>query len=458
MNPDVVVVGAGAAGIFAAWRAASLGAKVVLVEKTARVGTKILISGGGKCNVAHAGPIEEVLKAFRPNEARFIRPACYRLKNDEIVRLMTDRGLRVYTRDDGRVFPVDQTAKDVVDILRGYLDEASVKVRLETPVEEIVAAEGEIRGIRLGAAYARNAGYRKGTAYGAKALLNEVLQSSEPSRSTTHHSPSTLLDCPRVILATGGSSYPNSGTTGDGWPWTVALGHTLVKPRAALAPVYLRLEEKHAERSGIALRGPILKARYGGKEVARWNGDLLFTHQGISGPAALGVSRIVAEHHDDGETALEIDLVPGETFEALAARLLAYANAHPRRLVATFLDGLVPERLLGDLLVDAGVEAATAFSRLDKKSRNRLATTLKAWPLGPVRAVPLEKGEVVAGGVSLDEVDPQTMRSRLVRGLYLCGEVLDVAGPVGGYNLQAAFATGFVAGETAARDAGFPKS
>ena len=456
MKPDVVVVGAGAAGIFAAWRAAALGARVVLVEKTARIGTKILISGGGKCNVAHAGPIEDVLRAFRPNEARFLRPACYRLSNDAIVRLMTDRGLRVYTRDDGRVFPVDQTAKDVVAILRGYLDEAGVELRLDTPVDRIVAIGGRIQGLRLGATVAPHQGYRKATGYGAKALLNEVLAEplSSPGERGRGEWPRNL-DCPRVVLATGGSSYPNSGTTGDGWPWTVELGHTLVRTHAALAPMILRLEERHAERAGIALRGIVLRARQGGKAIAAWKGDLLFTHQGVSGPAALGVSRIVAERHPSGEPTLEVDLLPDENPEALAARLLATAGGSPKRLVASFLDGMVPERLEPDVLRDAAIEPGLSFSRLDKKARNRLVGTLKAWPLGAVRAVPLEKGEVVAGGVSLDEVDPQTMRSRLVEGLYLCGEVLDVAGPVGGYNLQAAFATGFVAGETAARDAGF---
>ena len=475
MNPDVVVVGGGAAGIFAAWRAASLGARVVLVEKTGRIGTKILISGGGKCNVAHAGPIEEVLKAFRPNEARFLRPACYRLKNDAIVRMMTDRGLRVYTRDDGRVFPIDQTAKDVVEILRGYLDETGVEVRLETPVARIMADEGRIAGIRLGAAYEAKKGYRKGSGFGAKALLNEVLASeplSPPGGSaegggdkTVSHVSSGVasqvergrgegeIRGPRVILATGGSSYPNSGTTGDGWPWTVELGHTLVRTHGALAPVYLYLEERHADRAGVALRGVVLRARREGKEAARWRGDLLFTHQGISGPAALGVSRAVAERNE--AATLAIDLTPEESFEALGARLLAYAGTNPRRLVRSFVEEIVPERLVGDLLETADIAGDLTFSRLDKKARNRLANALKAWPLGLVKAVPLEKGEVVAGGVALDEVDPQTMRSRLVQGLYLCGEVLDVAGPVGGYNLQAAFATGFVAGETAARDAGY---
>lgn len=456
MKPDVVVVGAGAAGIFAAWRAAALGARVVLVEKTSRIGTKILISGGGKCNVAHAGPIEGVLKAFRSNEARFLRPACYRLKNDDIVRMMTDRGLRVYTRDDGRVFPVDQTAKDVVEILRGYLEETGVEARLETPVEEIVAREGRIVGVRTGAAFTRNQGYRKGAGFGAKALLNEVLSApSSPNPLLPAGEQGALLECPRVILATGGSSYPNSGTTGDGWPWTVALGHRLVRTHAALAPVYLRLGEGHAERSGVALRDVVLRARLGGKAFAQWRGDLLFTHQGVSGPAALGVSRTIAERHPEGEMTLEIDLLPDEAQETLSSRLLDYAGASPRRLLASFLDERVPERLIDDVLASAGLDRTLSFSRLEKRARNRFANVLKAWSLGPVRAVPLEKGEVVAGGVSLDEVDPQSMRSRIVEGLYLCGEVLDVAGPIGGYNLQAAFATGFVAGEAAARDAGF---
>ncbi len=455
MKPDVVVVGAGAAGIFAAWRAASLGARVMLVEKTPRIGTKILISGGGKCNVAHAGPIEDVLKAFRPNEARFLRPACYRLRNDAIIQLMTDRGLRVYTRDDGRVFPIDQTAKDVVAILRDYLDEAGVEVRLETPVDRIVAEAGRIRGVQLGASVARHRGFAKTGGYGAKALLNEVLAASNSSLPTASGGEAGFLDCPRVVLATGGSSYPNSGTTGDGWPWTIELGHTLVRTHAALAPMYLRLEERHADRAGVALRGITLRARQGGKAVAQWTGDLLFTHQGVSGPAALGVSRIVAERHPEGELTLEIDVIPRESAEVLSSRLLTSASESPRRLVASFVDGLVPERLVSDVLQEAGIETSTLFARLEKKTRNRLVSTLKGWSLGPVRAVPIEKGEVVAGGVALDEVDPQTMRSRLVEGLYLCGEVLDVAGPVGGYNLQAAFATGFVAGETAARDAGF---
>ncbi len=404
---DVVVVGAGAAGIIAAWRAASLGARTLLLEKTNRLGTKILISGGGKCNITHDGPLEDVLRAFRPNEARFIRPACYRFTNQQIVKMLTDRGLRVYTRDDGRIFPVDQTAKDVVAILRTYLVDAGVDLRLEAPVTEIVARDGKVQGVRT---------------------------------------ETDLYRSPSVILATGGSSYPNSGTTGDGWPWVKALGHSIVKVRAALAPIYM---DGMSERSGIALRDVVLKARKGTKEIARWRGDLLFTHRGISGPTALGISRLVTEQMESDEVTLEVDLHPDLTFEDLGEELKQWCATNPRKRMGTYLEEVVPKNLVEDVLTVARIDPTVSGTSLGQKDRNRLIEILKGWKLGLVRTVPLEKGECVAGGISLDEVDPQTMKSKLVEGLYLCGEVLDVAGPVGGYNLQAAFATGFVAGESA---------
>jgi len=417
-NPDVIVVGAGAAGIFAAWRAATLGAKVVLLEKTVRIGTKILISGGGKCNITHAGTVEDVLKGFRPNEGRFIRPACYRFRNDQVVEMLTSRGLEVYTRPDGRIFPVDQTAKDVVRILHEYLDEAGVDIRFEHAVKGLEVVDSDTLSVR----------------FSVKSGEEQALQAKA------------------VVVSVGGSSYPNSGTTGDGWQWARGLGHSIVKVRAALAPMYLQLDPEMAtERAGIALRDCLLKARFNGKELARWQGDLLFTHQGVSGPTVLGISREVAERIQEGEVFLEVDLVPDRSFEVVTAEVLSTAAQHPKRLLASYVDTLVPSRLVESILDAASIALDLPGGRLDKKSRNRLVTVLKGWSLGPVRTVPLEKGEVVAGGISLDEVDPQTLRSKLTPNLFLCGEVLDIAGAVGGYNLQAAFATGFVAGESAAK-------
>lgn len=408
----MVVVGGGAAGILAAWNAARLGARTLLIEKTERLGTKILISGGGKCNLAHDGPLEDVIRAFRPNEARFLRPACYRLPNHEIIRMFVDRGLEVYTRPDGRVFPVDRTAKDVVDILESYLRDTRVVVWRETPVHDICAHQQRITGVN--------------TARGE-------------------------VQCPRVVLSVGGASYPKTGSTGDGYPWLRALGHTVVPIRAALAPAYMELDGTDP-RAGIALRDIVLKARIAGKEISRWRGDLLFTHRGVSGPAVLGLTRVVAQRFAEGPVTLEVQLAPDRTFEAWSEMLGHWRAEHPRRLITAFLEEQAPARLAEDLLSVAKIENRPA-STLGKRDLNRLIGVLQAWPLGKVRAVPMEKGEVVAGGVELDEVEPHTMRSRLCSGLYLCGEILDIAGPVGGYNLQAAFATGFVAGESAARDA-----
>lgn len=407
MPPDIVVVGAGAAGIIASWRAAQLGAEVLLIEKNPRIGTKILVSGGGKCNITHDGDLADVLRAFRPAEARFIRPACYRFTNREIVRMLTSRGLEVYTRPDGRIFPVHQTAKDVVAILGSYLRDVGVEIRLSTPVKRITHEGNRVTGV-------------------------ETEQGS--------------IACDRVILSVGGSSYPGTGTTGDGYPWVKELGHTLVKVRAALAPIYLQIDEEWPEeRAGIALRDILLKARQG-KEIARWRGDLLFTHHGISGPAVLAVSRVVAEKFGDGPISLEVDLAPDLSHEAVLENLNAWIRDNPRKSLASYADQYVPERLTR-LIFEPSKDPV---SQLSQKSKNRAVETIKAWPLGQVRAIPLEKGEVVAGGVSLEEVDPHTMRSLKCEGLFLCGEILDIAGPVGGYNLQAAFATGFVAGESAA--------
>jgi predicted Rossmann fold flavoprotein len=410
---SIVVIGAGAAGIMAARRAAELGAKVILLEKTPRLGTKILISGGGKCNITHDGPIEEVLRAFRKNEAEFIKPACYRFTNKQIVEVLTSRGLRVYTRPDGRIFPVDQTAKDVVAILGRYLDEVGVRVQLNCPVRSINRDAAGVEGVEID---------------------NDFL----PTR--------------HVVLAVGGSSYPNSGTTGDGFRMASSLGHTIVKIRAALAPITL-LGARWRPYSGVAFRNVVLKARQNGKECARWQGDVLFTHHGISGPCTLGISREVSEARERGSVDVEVDLIPMISFEDCSAETLAYGKQHPGRLISTYLEDTVPTRVIPEILASAEVTESTKFSTLTRAERSRLVATLKGLVLGTVESVVRDKGEVVAGGISLDEVDRQTMRSRRCIGLYLCGEVLDIAGPVGGYNLQAAFATGFVAGETAVADA-----
>lgn len=405
----VVVVGAGAAGIMAACRAAELGASVTLLEKTDRIGTKILMSGGGKCNITHDGPLESVLKAFRKNEAVFLRPSFYRFTNRQVIELLHERGLQTYTRPNGRVFPIDRTAKDVVGVLDTLLRESRVKLRLETPVNGLVVIGGEAKGVM--------------TAEG-KVLADET------------------------ILTVGGASFPKSGTTGDGYPWVKAAGHSIVRLMAALSPIDLDVPRQ--DWAGIALRDIVLLARSGGKVVAKWRDDLLFSHHGVTGPTALGISREVAESLLTGTVELQVDLAPDESFEALTEQMRAWKAQHPNDRASLAAEGFLPKALVLPFLQQASIPPTTKAQELSTKDLNRLVQQLKAWPLGTVKRAVFERGEVVAGGVSLDEVDPHNMRSLKCKNLLLAGEILDVAGPVGGYNLQAAWSTGYVAGETAA--------
>ncbi len=253
----VIVVGGGAAGMIAAKRAAELGADVTLLEKNPRLGMKILISGGGKCNLTHAGSMEEIRSQFRQPEARFLKPSFYKFTNDDFLDILHQQGMRTYVRPDGRIFPVEPSnAKDVVELMERAVRVAGVRISTGISVNGLVAEDGAISGIRVG---------------------------------------DKIWRAERVIVAVGGSSYPATGTTGDGWHWARELGHTLVPLRAALAPLYL--ENPQPDWSGVSLRDIILRARLSseGKEYVRWRGDLLFTHKGVSGPAALGISREISE-------------------------------------------------------------------------------------------------------------------------------------------------------------------
>jgi predicted Rossmann fold flavoprotein len=396
--------------MIAAWRAASLGAKTRLIEKNPRLGLKIHISGGGKCNITHGGDMEALRQSFEPVEARFLRPAFLRFTNRDVLDLLDGRGVSVHARADGRVFPDSGRAEDVVDAFACHAREAGARIETGVPATALTVDAGEIRGARAGG---------------------------------------RLLPARSVIVAVGGSSYPKTGTTGDGFRWLRELGHTVEPLRPALAPIYLS-DGARSDWSGVALRDCLVRARHGGREISRWRGDLLYTHHGVSGPPILGISRRVALALEFGAVTLEADPLPDLGVEDLARQIADYHAAAGRRSARTLVQEWLPERLAPELLARSGIEPSLALNQLSRKARNRLVETLKRWIIGEVRAVPLERGEVTAGGVALAEVDPGTMASRRVKGLYLCGEILDIAGPVGGYNLQAAFSTGYVAGEAAA--------
>ncbi len=404
----IVIIGGGGAGIIAAWRAAARGCSVLLLERNVRLGTKILISGGGKCNVTHEGAIDDLLAAFLPSERRFLKPAFYRFSNGDIQELLAAGGIRLAARPDGRMFPVNGIAKDVMRALSRLLADHHVNTRFHQHVEEILADHEGVCGVRVG---------------------------------------QTVIPARQVILATGGASYPQTGTTGDGFAMARILGHTIVPVRAALAPIQVTPSLPRDWR-GVAIRGGSLSALHNGRQIAKWEGDVLFTHEGLSGPATLEVSRAVAVAAESGAVSLFLDFFPGKEADVIDEELQSMIKMQGGRMVATLLEPLLPNRIIEGMMRSVDVEPTTRGHVLTREGRGAIVGLLKKWPLGKVAGVPLERGEVTAGGVALNEVNPHTMRSRRVKGLYLCGEVLDIAGPVGGYNLQAAFSTGYVAGDS----------
>jgi predicted Rossmann fold flavoprotein len=410
MEP-IIVIGAGGAGLLAAARAAESGARVVLLERNARPGMKLLISGGGKCNITHDGTMEHVRSAFLPREARFLKPSFHTCTNREIRERLERQGVTTMVRDDERVFPASGRAKDVVDALVRPLHALGVEIRLGTKVEDITADTEGVSGARTSA----------GTISGR-----------------------------RIILATGGASYQKTGTTGDGFRWAAALGHTIVPIRPALAPIRIA-PPLPSEWRGIAVRNGRLTVIVRGKHHASWAGDILITHEGISGPAALGVSRDAALALESGPVDVSFDFFPDRDYATLDADLLELSRSRGARTLETVLDEWLPNRMVPWLLERTGIPSDIRGFALTREHRRAIVGILKQWRIGSVASISLDRGEVSAGGISLDEVDPRTMHSRKVRGLYLCGEVLDIAGPVGGYNLQAAFSTGYVAGESAAK-------
>ena len=409
---SLVVIGGGAAGMIAAWRAGSLGAKMILLEKNSKLGIKLLISGGGKCNITHGGKVEDLCKQFRSNESKFLKHSLYRFTNRDILSFIDQFGVETYEREDGRIFPTSGKAGDVVHALRRMMERENVEIRLSVPVEKIIRDDEGVCGVMT---------------------------------------PDGIIQTRHVILAAGGASYPKTGTSGDAFPWLKELGHTIIPLRPALAPILLT-PPPPSEWQGVALRDCMLKAKAAGETAAAARGDILFTHQGISGPASLEISRDTALALEDHHIDIFVDAVPDEPETRLQEHCIADIAANGGRKTETMVEQFVPQRLAGFVLASAGIDGAKKCHQLKKEERTAIVRTLKNWKIGRVKEIPLERGEVTAGGVDLREVNAKNMKSRVVKGLYICGEALDVAGPIGGYNLQAAFSTGYVAGEAAAAD------
>ncbi len=421
MTRRVVVVGAGAAGLIAAGRAAELGAEVLLLEKMEEAGKKILVSGKSRCNVTNTAPLETFLSYFGRN-GLFLRNAFHRFFREELLDLLERFGVETQAERGGRIFPTSGNAQDVRDALLRYAEQHGATVRYLTEVRKVVTRADRVKGV---------------------SLWN-----------------GELVPADAVILATGGVSWPATGSTGDGYVIAQELGHTLQPLHPGLVPLTVVERATAKALQGLSLRN--VQCTFLTRDTRERErplripypmpdtGEMLFTHFGVSGPLILTASIAVVKAIRDGKVViLSIDLKPGMGEREVESRLQREFEEHPHQQVSTLLRGWVPSTLADVLARLSGIEEERHVHRIRAEERTTIAALIKDFRWTISGSLPLAAGMVTGGGVALDEVDPVKFESKKVSGLYLVGEVLDLAADTGGFNLQAAFSTGYLAGEDA---------
>jgi len=427
MVHDVLVVGAGPAGISAAIAAAEHGSRVLLLERMQTPALKFLISGSGQCNLSHAGPIAEFMEHFGGGEkkgdsGRFLRPALFGFSNADLAAFCAERGLDLEESANGKLFPITRRSRDVVDL---FLSEARrLGIKLQTSIR-IVSVSKAVVGFEL----AQGSGMESDPTFQGRCL----------------------------ILATGGKSYPLTGSDGDGYTLAHSLGHTLVEPGPALTPVLGSMSgvgsyAPFVDCSGVSIPGTSVSVFRRGRKTAEGRGDLLFTHRGLSGPGILDLSRNIRPGDE-----VRVSLAPGNGgVEACAGKLLKAIETNGKRSVLRLLTGFgLSESLAGAALASLGIEGQAKAAELTRTARSALAASFAEGGDGGHAFYVANLGSwseamVTRGGVPLAEVNPKTMESRLVPGLFFAGELLDYDGDTGGYNIQAALSTGRLAGRQAA--------
>jgi len=421
----VIVIGGGPAGLMAAGQATEAGAEVLLLEKMMHPGRKLRITGKGRCNLTNVIPLDEFLLHFGTN-GRFLRYSFSRFFNDELLAFFDDLGVETVMERGGRVFPIRNDAQEVVEALTNWLLKLSVSLRTQSKVERLLVEQGQVRGVLL----APNSSYSK--------------------RSKNDQVASRTYLADRVIIATGGASYPGTGSTGDGYRMAKEVGHTIIPIRPALVPLETS-GDTAARLQGLSLKNVRVRILIDGKKSAEAFGEMLFTHFGLSGPIILTLSKVVVDAlHDRNEVLLSIDLKPALENSILDARLQRNLNAHGKKQYRTILKGLLPQKLIPVCIDQTGIPAEKLAHQITSLERKGLLSWLKDFRFEISAHRSFSQAIVTAGGVHTREVDPRSMESRKVAGLYFAGEVLDIDADTGGYNLQAAFSTGWLAGRSAA--------
>lgn len=406
---DVIVVGGGAAGLVCAGFAAKRGRNVLLLEKMERCARKLMITGKGRCNLTNACGRDELIAAVKTNP-RFMYSAFSAFSPNDVMKLVENLGVPLKIERGNRVFPASDRAVDVVDALVKFAKSSGAGIETNAKCEALLIENGKIAGAKISGG-------------------NEVYAQS-------------------VVIATGGKSYPLTGSTGDGYMLAEQAGHTIIETRPSLISIVTE-EDFCRDLMGLSLKNCTLtlKRRSGGKPVFEGLGEMLFTHFGVSGPLVLSASAHMSG--DAGNYMLYIDLKPGLSAEQLDARLLRDFAANSNKDFFNCLSELLPRRLIPVTVKLSGIDGSTKAHQITKQQRVEFAALLKALPVTPAGFRPIEEAVVTSGGVAVKEINPKTMQSRLLDGLFFAGEVIDVDAYTGGFNLQIAFSTGFLAGENA---------
>jgi len=414
--PKVIVIGGGPAGLMAAGQASLSGAQVILIEKMERPGRKLAITGKGRCNLTNDTELSEFLTHFGQN-SRFLRGAFHRFFVSELLEFFTQLGIQTVTERGGRIFPVNNDANEIVMALVNWAKAAGVIIRPNTRVDQLVLAENRISGVII-----RN------------------------PNSTTEQ-----LNADAVIIATGGASYPGTGSTGDGYRLAKSAGHSITPIRPALVPL-VTVGNLATRLQGLSLKNVGIKVFADSRKIADEFGEMLFTHFGLSGPVILTVSKLVVDALNARQKVrISIDLKPALDDQKLDLRLQRDFAQHGKMQFKTVLKDLLPQKLIPVCLDLIKIPPEKTCNQITTAERRRLRLWLKNFNFDISGHRGFSEAIITAGGVALNEVDSQTMQSKIVQGLYFAGEVLDLDADTGGYNLQAAFSTGWLAGQSAGR-------
>lgn len=403
----VVVIGGGAAGLMAAVIAGREGAKVTLLEKMNYVGKKMGITGKGRCNITNACDMSDFIKNT-PGNGKFLYGAYERFTNEDLLQLLHDAGLETKVERGGRVFPASDSALDVRNTFMKLMKHYGVDVHLEEPVKKLLIDDGVVTGV--------------------------------VTDKETYHADA-------VVIATGGKSYPATGSTGDGYILAAQVGHKITNIRPSLVPIVTE-ESWVKDLMGLSLRNVELSVVAKNKVQAKMFGEMMFTHFGITGPIVLSLSHTVGKlmrKKNIGTIGLDINLKPALSPETLDKRLQKDFDLYSKKQLINGMKDLLPSRLIPLIIELAGIDPQKPINQISKEERQQIGYMLQHMPLTVKGLRPVEEAIVTAGGISLKEFNPKSMESKLVKGLYGAGEVLDIDAFTGGYNLQAAFSTGYVA-------------